>query len=507
MNTSKSAQLIARVVLPRLGEVFFAAVFAAVIGMGSQLMNVDGDLGRHITLGDYILEMRTIPTRDVFSFTKLGDPLTPHEWLSDVLFSIAHRFAGMDGVVWLTALVLAVSFWLVYKQSLALTNMSIIALVGSVLGAAAASLHWLTRTHIFTILFTAIWTIELDKVRLGLRKKWGIFPIMMAIWANLHGAFIAGLVIWALVFLGELLEREKHWSQLRVLLWIGPSAVLASLLNPDGLGIWKTGLGFLGNQYLVSHTAEYLPPDFQNPSFWPFLGIIGLSILVLGLSRWRMKYARLFLLGSWTAMALYSARNIPLYIVVVIPILIDSTGRIIKEARGKLHVNWFLNLQDRIAITEKQIRGGLLGLVVMLASISLLLNGVNLDFQGVGNRFSRDVFPVGAVDWMEKNPLEGKGFNHFPWGGYLLYRLWPEQLVFIDGQTDFYGEELTREYEQVIRLQPGWEEVFQKYNIRWALIPTDSSLANYLSQQEGWEVIFSDQTARIFKLINGDQAY
>ncbi|RLD08137.1 MAG: hypothetical protein DRI65_02995, partial [Chloroflexota bacterium] len=237
MNTKKIARKIAKFVLPRLGEVFFAAIFAAAIGLGPQMMNVDGDLGRHITLGSYIIETGEIPTNDIFSFSKLGDPLTPHEWLADVVLSLAHRVAGLDGVIWLTALVLALSFWLIYKHSLNLSNMSVLALMGGIIGAAAGSMHWLTRPHIFTILLTALWSLELEKVRIGLKKGWVIFPVMMFAWANLHGAFIVGLVIWAAVFLGELLEKQKNWNQLRVLIWIGPSSILASLLNPDGLGI------------------------------------------------------------------------------------------------------------------------------------------------------------------------------------------------------------------------------------------------------------------------------
>ncbi len=126
-----------------------------------------------------------------------------------------------------------------------------------------------------------------------------------------------------------------------------------------------------------------------------------------------------------------------------------------------------------------------------------------MDFQDRGNVFAEEVFPVNAVDWLEENPIEGNGFNHFPWGGYLLYRLWPEQLVFIDGQTDFYGEDLTRQYERVITLSPGWQQVFREYDISWVLIPSESPLASYLDASEDWEMVFSDQTAVIFTLDGG----
>jgi len=125
------------------------------------------------------------------------------------------------------------------------------------------------------------------------------------------------------------------------------------------------------------------------------------------------------------------------------------------------------------------------------------MSGYNLDIENQGNRFLEGVFPVAAVNWMEDNPLEGKGFNHFPWGGYLLYRNWPEQLVFIDGQTDFYGEELTREYEQIITLREGWEKVLDFYDIQWALMPVESALVNALESRPNWKIVYQDSTAVI----------
>jgi hypothetical protein len=85
------------------------------------------------------------------------------------------------------------------------------------------------------------------------------------------------------------------------------------------------------------------------------------------------------------------------------------------------------------------------------------MGGARLDYDQQGNRYDPAVFPVEAVDWLEQHPPEGNGFNYFIWGGYLLYRSWPERTVFIDGQTDFYGEALTRQYVQVITLTGDWE--------------------------------------------------
>jgi hypothetical protein len=498
MKTTNLIQKLISFLLPRLGEIFFIALFAAVIGLGPRMMNIDGDLGRHITLGNYIIDNRDIPTEDIFSFTKYGDPLTPHEWLSDLIFAAVNKAVGLDGVVWLTALILAGSLWLVYKYSLNLSNMSLIALLGGVLGAAASSLHWLTRPHIFTILLAAVWTGELEKMRLGVRKSWLIFPLLMLIWVNLHGAFIAGLLIWACYFIGMLLDQQISLRKNQAFLWIGLSSLLVSLVNPDGFGIWKTGFGFLGNQYLVSHTAEYLPPDFQQLSFWPFLVLILCSVFVLGLSNKRMPFPHLFIVGGWTIMALYSARNIPLYVVTVIPILISESCGILCDWNDSILIEKFLDFQKKIASTEESLKGGFWSVISVALTLIMLVSGMELDFQKNGNRFSEDVFPVNASAWLEQNPPEGNGFNYFPWGGYLLYRFWPERNVFIDGQTDFYGEEFTREYEQVITLADGWQGVLREYEITWVIMPAGSELGLVLDDNDFWTREYEDSTAVIW---------
>jgi len=92
-------------------------------------------------------------------------------------------------------------------------------------------------------------------------------------------------------------------------------------------------------------------------------------------------------------------------------------------------------------------------------------------------------------------------FNTFDWGGYLSFELFPKQLVFIDSQGDVYGEAFIREYEQIATLGNGWQDIFKKYNITWALIPKGWDLVNALLNQ-GWKDVYHDDTAII--LVQGN---
>jgi hypothetical protein len=104
---------------------------------------------------------------------------------------------------------------------------------------------------------------------------------------------------------------------------------------------------------------------------------------------------------------------------------------------------------------------------------------------------------VQAVSWLETHPQNGHLFNEFDWGGYLLFELWPDQQIFMDGHTHIYGEALTREYEQIITLNAGWEAILKKYNIEWVIVRRQTPLVKALSDLDQWEIAYEDSTAVI----------
>jgi hypothetical protein len=100
------------------------------------------------------------------------------------------------------------------------------------------------------------------------------------------------------------------------------------------------------------------------------------------------------------------------------------------------------------------------------------------------------------MNWLEVHPQSGRMFNEFNWGGYILYRSWPKQQVFLDSQSDFYGEVLMKDYQKLATAQDDWEQLLRKYRVDWALIPVDWPLTRALETQ-GWKIVYQDQTAVI----------
>ncbi len=114
------------------------------------------------------------------------------------------------------------------------------------------------------------------------------------------------------------------------------------------------------------------------------------------------------------------------------------------------------------------------------------------------DRLDASEFPVAAVDRARASGLSGRIYNEFHWGGYILFA-WPEQKVFIDGQTDFYGEALLRDYAAVRELAPGWRDILDRWRIQIVMVPSQTSLTHELARDPGWVLWHCDPTAAVLQ--------
>src|SRR4030066_708506 len=141
--------------VPRLRDLLFSILFVGVFFLGSRLLNIDSDLGVHLTTGEYILTSQSIPIVDLFSYTKPGEARPPYAWLTELFFAIAFRLADLDGVIWLCALIIAFSFSVVFYDAMKRSGYPLLSLILTLLAAVTSSIHWLPRPHLFSFLFFA----------------------------------------------------------------------------------------------------------------------------------------------------------------------------------------------------------------------------------------------------------------------------------------------------------------------------------------------------------------
>ncbi|HNQ94037.1 MAG TPA: hypothetical protein PKK96_06205 [Anaerolineales bacterium] len=476
---------------PSVVEILFVVAFLLALASGSQALSIDSDLGRHLTLGNYILDNRVIPTRDLFSHTLSGESRPPYEWLSQVAFAISYRLLGLDGVILLTALIVGAAIAIVFHQSARRSKSLLVSLIIVLLATGATSIHWLPRPHIVTFLLLAIWVDGLEKIRKADNVNLLIFPALMMLWANLHGGFIFGFLALAAYFAGWAWNRWKKQATNEAgkkYLLIGFASLIASILTPD---LWRGWEAVLNNRsaFILNRTVETMPLNLSDPSTAPFIILLALSVIFFFTNRRTASVSHIFLLGGFSVLAIMMTRNIPLFAIVSAPVLAEWIAAPANQLPAwKRFDERFINLA---APSQSFI------LPTLTAILAIGFFAYNHSLNKQIYQFNPQVFPVGAVDWLGENPPEGNMFNEFNWGGYLLYRLWPREFVFVDSQSDFYGEPLMRDYETILLAKNNWRDLLEKYQINWAIIPANTPLVDQLKQESSWIVLYEDPVAVI----------
>lgn len=475
----------------RFDDIVFVTVFLAALLTGTQMLGIDSDLGRHLVLGDYILDLHGIPTKDILSHTLTGHSRPPYEWASQVVFAVSHRILRLDGVILLTAAIISLTFLLLYQHSNRRSNSPLISLLLIFLAAPATSIHWLPRPHMVTILLLVIWIDKLEQMRKGNPIRLSSFPMIMLIWANLHGGFIFGLL--ALGAYGAAWAWERWMNKTtdqtgRTIFLAGILSLAASVVTPD---LWRNWGAVLNNRsvYILSRTTETMPPVLTDPTMFPFTLLLFLTIVLFAIHLKSSSASHIFLLTGLGFTALLMARNIPLFAVACVPILSELSEKTLTRYGA------WSRFEKRFAGFGATSRLSPLVIVPVLLA-ALFFAAHNLKTNTSFFQFDPQVFPVRASDWLDENPQQGNMFNEFNWGGYLLDRMWPHQRVFLDSQSDFYGEPLMREYETMLLAQGNWLDLLGKYQVDWVIIPPESPLADSL-KNTGWVLLYGDETAVI----------
>lgn len=321
----------------------------------------------------------------------------------------------------------------------------------------------------------------------------------MLAWANSHGGFIIGFVLLGAEIAGVLVDALWHrrfeglWTNVRPLLVVTGLSALAALLNPQGIRLLVFPLQTLGSAAQQNMIAEWASPDFHATDMLPFLGLLLATWSALAWSKEPVQGIEWCRLLIFTAMALRSGRYIGLCAVIIAPILVRHGGL----ALARLGANWGRHPSAGTRTRGSPILNGVLLFLLFIAAgvkISLPLSAETLA------RVQSQIFPVRAVEVLRTQPEPLTLFNEYGWGGYLIWQLYPDIPVFIDGRADPYGDELIAAYHQVISARPGWAAILETYHVQGALIAPYSALASAMEESDEWTQTYGDSTATLFVL-------
>jgi hypothetical protein len=191
-------------------------------------------------------------------------------------------------------------------------------------------------------------------------------------------------------------------------------------------------------------------------------------------------------------MSALMARNIPLFAIAATPVICELAVNSLRSLQA------WTQMERRFAVFDSQTKSQILPTLLILLTCGYF----SYHFARTGEsiyQFNPRVFPVQAAEWLETNRQQGNVFNEFNWGGFLLFRFNGTQHVFVDSQSDFYGEPLLRDYEQIMTAQGDWSGKLETYRISWVIIPNDMPLTKAISESQKWRQVYQDNTATIFQ--------
>ena len=502
----------------------------------------DLDLWWHLKTGQVIFETLRIPDKDEFSYTSyvpghirnigtehgettklpsedinrfLSSGFIKRNWLSQLIFYLTYLYGGFTGIGILKSCIFVSAFLILYLamksrgagQWTAFLVLCLVAYIGRDFN--------YTRPQIFSFLFfTCMLSILYDFKRGG--KSIYLLPLLMVIWANMHGGVILGVIIILAFTAAELMKYVLHSArgmkkfsfldknQIRVLALFAALSALASLVSPSGP---KTFLfpWILRNSLFATIEEYHRPMLYEYHAYWAMVLLTALCGLILAAMR-RLDITDLLLCLTVILPSLRSNKYIIYFALgagVFLAYAVTCTGIRMKENP------LIKGTYDKAGPSGIPLQGALSLLIATASAIALIhisASGDVLEFDMKEKRY-----PSRAATFIKENRLSGNMFNPFNWGGYLAWRLFPDYRVFIYGravnETAFYH------FTQIISAangnaseagRPLWKRLLDAYNINFILTSALTSTGNIvplvdrLYQDREWELIYQDGRSLIF---------
>ncbi len=460
------------------------------------------DFYYHIATGRLIADSGSVPLYDTLSTTATGTRWITHEWSIQLLMYWLYLLINIDGLIIIKALWLAACSVLLFRLGIKLkapvwcTGL-VIALTGPIIAFRA-----FLRPHVVSYGFLVILLFMLyGRIPDQKRNRLIALAALFWIWGNIHSGVIFGVFVLGVYDLVPQIKLRDFDLKQTIFACVPVTiCALASLFNPNTWHTWLYPFKFFRHSELFALVAELRPittPVFQGGWFIPiFYSLLSMAALVFLLRIKQGSMRELIYLIVFGYLGYSSVRNVPNAALVILPGLFYHGGAILQKAGKKITIR---SLSSAAAAAV---------LIVPVFFIhAAVTDGIPTD-QTDRRRFGLGVkelnYPHGSVEYLNRTHIEGHYFNTFAFGGYLLWALYPEPNVFIDGRLFVFIGDVMNTYRNVMggALHP--DTLIQKYGVTHLLVSypesqaAEQGLYNTLRQDRSWVPVYWDDNSMIY---------
>ena len=460
------------------------SLLVAAIYINLERGMTETDIWWHLRDARTLLENHIFLRSDTYSFSAAGSPWINFEWLSEIPYYLGFRAAGLQGLMLVYFAILVLIYVGVYYRSWRAGADCKDAAIATLAAICLGGVSMAPRTLLFGWLCLMGLLLILDHFKRTGRGLWALPPLFL-LWINFHGSWVFGFVVLGATILSGLVEGQwglvvaKRWSpaQLKKLVIATLASFAALFINPFGYRlVWYPFDLLLRQQGVMQNIDEWQPVDFGsiNGKLAMVLIFAVLAAVLFSRRRWALDDAVLTAFAIWVGLS--HARFMFFAGLIVVPILAPAL-RLFPSYDPELDKRW---------LNAIVIAGVVAAMVFFFPDEAQLQRKIDT------------AFPKAALDFMQRQHIDGRLFNQYGWGGYIEWHA-PEIKPGIDGRADiFVYNGVFADFLDAMALKRSFATL-DKYRIDYVLIQPKEPMAYLLRQSPAWRRIYSDNVAVLFQ--------
>ncbi len=433
----------------------------------------------YMRLGRDILAQGAIPLVDTIGYSRAGLPIFYQQWAAGIIFWLTYKFGGATLTYLLRGALIGLSYGMLWRLMRRSSGPRLATILLIALGLSSSN-NWAMRPQLFAYPLFAICVWVLFQWQDGNPRFLFLLPLSVLLWANLHGSFALPFVLAGSALIFGKGDRKALLIALGVM-------VLATMINPYGVGVWKYLVFILNSPSDYLFSVEWKPPTnvgWQLNIFFAwvliFAPIAAFSSRKLSLLEWVW-----FLGFGWLALSgiRYVIWFMFLLAVFSAKLLAEWTNKVIDVSVPKIFpaVNY--------------------SFAFLLMSLSLIfLPGLRENWwKDAPPLYERSTTPIEAVKWLSAHAeIRGALWNDYAFGSYIEFAL-PSRPTWIDTRMYHYPPAQWTEYVQVSGAE-NWQALFDREKINLLALSTASQtkLIQAVENSNQWREEYRDPYAVIF---------
>ena len=456
----------------------------------------DNDIWARLIAGGHIVENFNIIKNDFLSYTPTHT-WYDHEWGASIIFYLALKYFGDAGLILTKGILTALTILVCYKtvelnQTKNIVPYNILYFVIMIM-IVQNSLGGTVRCLMFTSLFFALYLYILEKFRKTNNGKILIFiPLLMVLWSNIHGGCISGLGLICIYIVGEFLNKKQIKPYILTLLF----SLLALFVNPYGIK-YVQFLFFaatMKREYIAEWASSFQKEFLTSYIRYKIYLIVMLFTQAIYLIQNKINYekmdkTKILIIIVMTYLSITHIRHQSFFIFTVGTLLYNEFYDIFNKAAKKILNNINEELKKNLILLKEM----LIYIMIFVTALPPLLN------KNKEIRITETKYPRYAIEFIQINKIEGNLFINFDWGSYAAYKLYPNNLIVMDGRyEEVYNPDLIFQLRDFHILKGDWYRIIRNYKTDVMIIEKKYPVFNEILKKKEWSLIFENNLSGVF---------